>query len=238
MKCTISVIYIQCVTIFLTMTVWGQENNYSRERYKMIETQLEARGITDNRILNAFRKVPRHAFVLPEYQRYAYSDQPMPIEEGQTISQPFIVAYMTDVLQLKRSDRVLEIGTGSGYQAAILSQLCDSVFTVELFESLGNKAHTLFEKLHYRNIVSKIGDGYLGWEEKAPFDAIIVTCAPSHIPKPLQDQLADGGRMIIPVGEGKVQHLVLLQKQNDKIRQKSVLPVRFVPMLDEDKGRY
>ncbi len=231
-------IYWQAMFLLFSLAGFPQDKDQARLRIHMVKTQIEARGISNQAILNAFLKVPRHEFVLPEYERYAYNDQPLPIEEGQTISQPFIVAYMTDVLQLKRSDRVLEIGTGSGYQAAILSQLCDSVFTVELFESLGNKAHTLFEKLHYRNIVSKIGDGYLGWEEKAPFDAIIVTCAPSHIPKPLQDQLADGGRMIIPVGEGQVQHLVLLQKQNGKIRQKSVLPVRFVPMLDEDKGRY
>lgn len=238
MKRNILVIYIHCVTIFLTMSVCGQENNYKRERYRMIKTQLESRGITDNKILNAFQVVPRHEFVLPEHVRYAYKDQPLPIEEGQTISQPFIVAYMTDVLQLKKIDRVLEIGTGSGYQAAILSQLCDSVFTIELFEKLGNKARELFERLHYNNIVCKIDDGYLGWEEKAPFDAIIVTCAPSHIPKPLQDQLADGGRMIIPVGEGQVQHLVLLTKQNGEIQQKSVLPVRFVPMRDKDRVKY
>ncbi|MCK3683796.1 protein-L-isoaspartate(D-aspartate) O-methyltransferase [Maribellus sp. YY47] len=232
------VIYIHCVTIFLTMSVSGQDNSYNRERYKMIKTQLQSRGITDNKVLNAFRIVPRHEFVLPEYLRYAYTDQPLPIDEGQTISQPFIVAYMTDALQLKKSDRVLEVGTGSGYQAAILAQLCDSVFTVEIFESLETKASKIFKELKYHNIVCKVGDGYLGWKEKAPFDAIIVTCAPSHIPKPLQDQLADGGRMIIPVGEGQVQHLILMQKQNGKKGQKSVLPVRFVPMLDDEGLKY
>ncbi|MFV0593705.1 MAG: protein-L-isoaspartate(D-aspartate) O-methyltransferase [Draconibacterium sp.] len=238
MRSKIFVIYIHCATIFLTMTVCGQKNDFNSERSLMVKTQIQARGIVNNKILNAFRTVPRHEFVLPEYLHYAYNDQPLPIEEGQTISQPFIVAYMTDALQLKKSDRVLEIGTGSGYQAAILAQLCDSVFTIEIFGSLAGKAQKLFEKLQYNNIVCKTADGYLGWEEKAPFDAIIVTCAPSQIPQPLQKQLANGGKMIIPLGEGRVQHLVLLQKQNDKIRQKSVLPVRFVPMIDAAGIKY
>jgi len=231
-------IYWQAMFIFFSLAGFSQNNYLTRQRTYMVKTQIEARGINNKAILNAFLKVPRHEFVLPEHVRYAYNDQALPIEEGQTISQPFIVAYMTDVLQLERSDRVLEIGTGSGYQAAILSQLCDSVFTVELFEKLGIKASELFERLDYNNIVCRIDDGYLGWEEKAPFDAIIVTCAPSHIPKPLQGQLADGGRMIIPVGEGQVQHLVLLTKENGEIHQKSVLPVRFVPMRDKDRVKY
>jgi protein-L-isoaspartate(D-aspartate) O-methyltransferase len=200
--------------------------------------QLEARGISDKRVLNAFLKVERHKFVLPRYIAFAYNDTPLPIEEGQTISQPYIVAFMTEALNLERDDKILEIGTGSGYQAAILAELCDSVFTVEIFETLGTKAEKLFKKLGYDNIHSLIGDGYQGWPEHAPYDAVIVTCAPEKIPGPLQDQLAEGGRMIIPVGKDPVQHLVLLIKKNGKIRERNVLPVRFVPMISHEGERY
>lgn len=204
----------------------------------MVELQLKSRGINDDLVLAAFLKVPRHEFVLPQYKSVAYSDNPLPINEGQTISQPYIVAYMTEALNLEHTDRVLEIGTGSGYQAAILAQLCDSVFTIELFEALSKSATEVFRKLHYTNIYCQVGDGYLGWPEKAPFDAIIVTCSPSHVPEPLQAQLAEGGRMIIPVGEGRTQNLLLLQKRKGKIRVKDELPVRFVPMLNEDGKEY
>ncbi|WP_167604684.1 protein-L-isoaspartate(D-aspartate) O-methyltransferase [Maribellus sediminis] len=231
-------IYIHSVSILFTMTVFGQENSFAGERYLMVKKQIEARGINDKAVLSAFRTVPRHEFVLSEYVRYAYNDYPLPIDEGQTISQPFIVAFMTDALDLKHTDRVLEVGTGSGYQAAIIAQICDSVFTIEIFEALTEKAKATFEKLGYQNIYCKIGDGYLGWEEKAPFDAIIVTCAPTHIPKALEDQLAEGGRMIIPVGENQVQHLVLLEKHNGKLKERKVLPVRFVPMIDEEGDKY
>ncbi len=191
------------------------------------------------KVLKAFRKVERHRFVLPEYLSKAYSDQPLLIGEGQTISQPYIVAYMTEALNLKPTDKVLEIGTGSGYQAAILAQICDTVFTIEIFEKLGEKAKSIFRELGYNNIVCKTGDGYLGWLEHAPFNAIIVTCSPTHIPKPLQEQLAECGRMIIPVGKnGYTQQLILLEKHNGKIKQKSVLPVRFVPMIDEKGEKY
>ena len=214
------------------------QDAYRNQRIQMVSKQIMARGINDRKILEAFREVPRHKFVLPEYVRFAYNDSPLPIEEGQTISQPFIVAFMTDALNLKQSDRILEVGTGSGYQAAILAQICDSVFTIEIFESLSQKAKSGFEELGYDNIYCKTGDGYEGWPEKSPFDAIIVTCAPTHIPKPLKEQLAEGGRLIIPVGEGQVQHLVLLQKKNGKIKQKNILPVRFVPMVDDDLKKY
>jgi len=211
---------------------------FRNQREQMVNKQIMARGITDRKILDAFREVPRHKFVLPEYIRFAYNDYPLPIEEGQTISQPFIVAFMTDALDLKQSDRVLEVGTGSGYQAAILAQICDSVYTIELFDSLTERAKSIFEQLGYNNIYCKTGDGYRGWPEKAPFDAIIVTCAPTHIPQPLKDQLSEGGRLVIPVGEGQVQHLVLLQKKNGKIKQKNILPVRFVPMIDDERKKY
>jgi protein-L-isoaspartate(D-aspartate) O-methyltransferase len=204
----------------------------------MVKTQIESRGITDKKVLEAFIKVERHKFVLPQYIPYAYNDSPLPIDEGQTISQPYIVAFMTDVLDLGKEDKVLEIGTGSGYQAAILAEICDSVFTIEIFEKLGKKAGTLFSQLGYENIFCRIGDGYQGWPEQAPFDAIIVTCAPEKVPNPLKEQLAEGGRMIIPVGSDPVQYLVLLKKKNGKIREQSILPVRFVPMLKPDGKVY
>lgn len=216
----------------------AQGSDYTELRRQMVNTQLEARGISDQRVLNAFLKVERHRFVLSHCISKAYNDYPLPIEEGQTISQPYIVAFMTDLLSLKSDDRVLEIGTGSGYQAAILAEICDSVFTIEIFPELGRKAIDLFSELGYKNIFCKIGDGYKGWTEKAPFDAIIVTCAPSKIPEPLKEQLAEGGRMIIPVGSYPFQTLVLLEKRKGKIREKDVLSVRFVPMLNEDGKSY
>jgi len=205
---------------------------------QMVERQIKARGVTDKATLDACMKVPRHRFVLPQYINSAYSDSPLPIEEGQTISQPYIVAFMTEALNLKRTDKVLEIGTGSGYQAAILAEICDSVFTIEIFPKLGNKATKIFTELGYKNIFIKIGDGYQGWPEHAPFDAIIVTCSPTSIPKPLKDQLAEGGRMIIPVGQQYSQSLVLLEKRNGKLREEKVLPVRFVPMINEKGKEY
>lgn len=204
----------------------------------MVKTQIESRGISDPVVLEAFRKVERHRFVLPEYLSKAYGDYPLSIGEGQTISQPYIVAFMTEVLELKSTDKVLEIGTGSGYQAAILAEICDSVFTIEIFPELGRKAINLFSELGYKNIYCKVADGYKGWPEMAPFDAIIVTCSPTHVPQPLKDQLAEGGRMIIPVASYPYQTLVLLEKRKGKIREKDVLSVRFVPMLDENGNSY
>lgn len=211
-----------------------QEGNFSGLRERMVKTQIEARGITDEKVLDAFRKVERHKFVLPRYISMAYQDSPLPIDVGQTISQPYIVAYMTEALNLEKDDKVLEIGTGSGYQAAILAEIVDSVYTIEIFEKLGNKAKNLFDELGYKNIYTKIGDGYKGWPEHAPFDAIIVTCAPTDVPEPLKNQLDEGGRMVIPVGGDAVQQLVLLTKKRGRLKQKSILPVRFVPMLDTD----
>jgi len=212
--------------ILLSTLSHGQGGDpFAGLRFRMVKQQLEARGISNEDVLEAFRKVERHRFVLP-------------IEEGQTISQPYIVAFMTEVLELKRSDKVLEIGTGSGYQAAILAELCDSVFTIEIFEKLGKKAASLLTNLGYGNIHTKIGDGYLGWPEHAPFDAILVTCAPEQVPLPLQYQLAEGGQMIIPVGKGQVQHLVLLTKKKGKITRENILPVRFVPMVNPEGNHY
>lgn len=213
-------------------------DNFYFQRIKMVETQIHLRGIINEEVLNAFREVPRHRFVLSKYLSKAYNDYPLPIEEGQTISQPYIVAFMTEALQLKPTDKVLEIGTGSGYQAAILAEICDSVYTIEIFPKLGEKASDLFSELGYENICCKIGDGYKGWPEHAPFDAIIVTCAPSKIPEPLKNQLAEGGRMIIPVGKNPVQYLVLLEKKKGKLREEKILAVRFVPMINKEGEEY
>lgn len=230
----------QCLFFLMIacQTSIAQESYFADLRKSMVKTQLESRGITDKKVIDAFLKVERHRFVLPEYLSMAYIDSPLPIEEGQTISQPYIVAFMTEALRLKPSDKVLEIGTGSGYQTAILSEICKSVYTVEIYESLGEKAKQLFAELGYDNIKCKIGDGYKGWQQFAPFDAIIVTCSPTHIPQPLKDQLAEGGKMIIPVGESSVQALVLLEKKKGKIKEKKVLPVRFVPMINAKGSKY
>jgi len=195
---------------FVHQALQAQQNYFTDLRERMVQTQIKNRGINDKRVLDAFLNVERHRFVLPEYISSAYRDSPLPIAEGQTISQPYIVAFMTEALELTEDDKVLEIGTGSGYQAAILAEIVDSVFTIEIFETLGNKAGSLFNELGYNNIYTKIGDGYKGWKEFAPFDAIIVTCSPTHIPEPLKNQLVEGGRMIIPVGKNPVQELVLL----------------------------
>lgn len=213
-------------------------DRFKSQRIQMVNRQIKDRGISNQKVLDAFITVPRHLFVLPEYREFAYIDSPLPITEEQTISQPFMVAFMTNVLNLKPKDKVLEIGTGSGYQAAILSQLCDSVFTIEIFESLSRNSQNIFRELGYHNIFCKVGDGYQGWEEFAPFDAIIVTCSPTHIPPRLKDQLAEGGRMVIPVGDDPVQNLVLLRKKNGKIKQKEILPVRFVPMITKEGQKY
>lgn len=185
------------------------------------------------------RKVERHLFVPQSQVTYAYQDRPLEIGYGQTISQPFIVAFMTQVVGLEKTSKVLEIGTGSGYQAAILAEICDSVFTIEIVPQLAERADSLLKILMYNNVKVKTGDGYKGWPESAEYDAIIVTCAPAHIPEALKQQLAEGGRMIIPVGETHaVQELVLLRKKNGKLIEKSILPVRFVPMINEEYKPY
>jgi len=198
-------------------------------RVKMIQQQIIARGIHEPSILLALRTVPRELFVPVENRTFSYVDKALPIGEGQTISQPYIVAFMTQQLQLKPGDRVLEIGTGSGYQAAILSQIADSVYSIEILPKLAKQALKTIQSLRYDNVMIKLGDGYLGWPEKAPFDAIIVTAAPPSIPPPLLDQLKTGGRMILPVGK-YVQELVIVTKTEHGLSMDNVLPVRFVPM--------
>lgn len=203
--------------------------DFSVLRERMVKTQIEARGVKDKAVLEAMRKVERHRFVPSEFEHFAYEDMPLPIGSGQTISQPYIVALMTELLQLKGKEKVLELGTGSGYQAAILAELTKEVYTIEILPELARRAEKLLKDLGYKNIKVKSGDGYLGWPESAPFDAIIVTCAPEKVPQPLIEQLAEGGRMVIPVGEA-YQELKLLVKTKGKLIQKDILPVRFVPM--------
>jgi len=199
----------------------------------MVERQLRPRGIDDSRTLRAMAKVPREKFVAKELQARAYEDRPLPIGYGQTISQPFIVAFMTQELKPKPTDRVLEVGTGSGYQAAVLAELVAEVYTIEIVKPLAESAEVRLRELGYKNVHVKAGDGYKGWREHAPFDAIIVTAAPDHVPQPLVEQLKEGGRMIIPVGKTFAQELYLLEKRGGVVKQTAVIPVKFVPLTRE-----
>jgi len=204
-------------------------------RAKMVSEQLAGpgRNITNARVLEVMGRVPRHEFVPASEQDEAYDDRPLPIGYGQTISQPYIVAFMTEALDPKPTDRVLEIGTGCGYQAAVLAELVAEVYSIEIVKPLAEQARETLQRLGYRNIQIKAGDGYAGWPEHAPFDAVIVTCAPDRVPQPLVDQLRDGGKMIVPVGGAFEQELVLLEKRGREARQRAVLPVRFVPMTGQ-----
>lgn len=214
-----------------------EEKDYRALRERMVAEQIAARGIDDERILAALRKVPRHLFVPAPVRSRAYEDHPLPIGEGQTISQPYVVALMTLAIAPQADMRVLEVGTGSGYQAAILAELCRSVHTIEIVETLGRRAADLLAA-RYPNVHVQIGDGYRGWPEEAPFDAIVVTCSPTEVPPPLVEQLREGGRMVIPVGERGIQELVLLTRQGGRLVRESILPVRFVPMVDSQGKRY
>ncbi len=202
------------------------------ERDRMVVTQIEARGIRDPNVLRAMRRVPRHAFVPKTLRKHAYRDNPLPIGYQQTISQPYIVAFMTEVLALDPNDRILEIGTGSGYQAAVCAEIGGAVFTIEIVEPLATRGRARLQGLGYRNITVRAGDGFFGWPEQAPFDAIIGTAAAGRIPPPLLEQLKPGGRMVLPVeGETGSQTLTLITKDAaGQIKRKTILPVRFVPM--------
>ncbi|MCX7816665.1 MAG: protein-L-isoaspartate(D-aspartate) O-methyltransferase [Syntrophales bacterium] len=206
--------------------------NWDKARESMVNNQIIQRGIKDKATIQAMRKVPRHVFVPATWINSAYDDHPLPIGYGQTISQPYIVAYMTEIIKPKPTDRILEIGTGSGYQAAVLAEIVKEVFTVEIIPALGKQAEERLKKLGYRNIEVKIGDGFYGWPEKSPFDAIVVTAACEYIPPPLIQQLKRGGRMVIPVGSPFfVQTLILVEKDaHDQIYTKNLMPVRFVPL--------
>jgi protein-L-isoaspartate(D-aspartate) O-methyltransferase len=228
-KLVVKLILIMTV-IAITGFILPQEDKYESARHRMVKTQIQDRGISNNAVLEAMKKVPRHLFVPAEYEEDAYNDYPLPIGYGQTISQPYIVAYMTEALRPGSKKKALEIGTGSGYQAAILAEICAKVYTIEIVPELAKEAAERVKKLGYRNIISKYGDGYRGWPEYAPFDLIMITAAPEKIPQPLLDQLAEGGRLIVPVGAPfAVQELILVVKKNGKTEQKRLSFVRFVP---------
>jgi len=203
---------------------------FEAERFRMVETQIRARGVRDPRVLAVLESVPRHLFVPEALRGGAYADEPLPIGEGQTISQPYIVAYMSDALGLRGGERVLEIGTGSGYQTAVLAGLAAEVYTVELIESLSVRARETLDRLGYGNISFRVGDGSQGWPEEAPFEAIIVTAAAAKVPEVLEGQLGPGGRMIVPVGTD-LQELTLVRRDQKGLRRERLLPVRFVPLV-------
>jgi protein-L-isoaspartate(D-aspartate) O-methyltransferase len=211
------------------MTAPADDETLARRRRLMVETQMRSRGIADARVLAAMAKVPRHRFIRPQDTDLAYGDYPVDIGLGQTISQPYIVAFMTEALDLKPGDRVLEIGTGSGYQTAVVAELASEVYSIEVVPTHADAAAAVLRGLGYANVHLRSGDGYAGWPEAAPFDAIIVTAAPDHLPQPLVDQLTVGGRMVVPVGRGD-QELLTLYKDDDGLRVASRLPVRFVPL--------
>ena len=211
--------------------------DFATQRGRMVKEQLILRGIGDERVLAALAKVPREDFVPEEYRAEAYGDHPLPIGYGQPISQPFIVAFMTEQLRPRTTDRVLEIGTGSGYEAAVLAELVAEVYSIEIIEPLATNAEATLQHLGYKNVHVKAADGYKGWPEEAPFDAIIVSCAPNHVPPVLVAELKERGRMIIPVGEAHAQELYLLEKENGELKQHAVLPVVFVPMRGEQDAR-
>ena len=206
------------------------------DRKHMVDTQLRARGLRDETVLSAMTRVPRHRFVPAPYTDMAHADHPLPIGFQQTISQPYIVGYMTEAAQISSDDKVLEIGTGSGYQAAILAELAREVYTVEIIPELAERARLLLDTLGYRNVHVRTGDGYAGWKEHAPYDAIVVTAAPPQVPQALIDQLAVGGRMIIPVGSGE-QEMRVITKTPTGVTQQTTMQVRFVPLVRPDTQR-
>lgn len=233
---------IRCTPLFLAaglislsiLAAWpkGDEDLFAVARHNLVRTQLAARDIGDRLVLQAMAEVPRHEFVPPPLRNRAYRDHPLPLGKDQTISQPYIIAFMTQALELEAGDRVLEIGTGSGYQAAVLTQLVEHVYTIEIIPSLGDSARRVLRRQGYDNVTVRIGDGYVGWPEKAPFDAIMVTAAPDHVPPTLVEQLAEGAHLVLPVGD-YYQELLRLTRHAGKILAKSLLPVRFVPMTGQ-----
>jgi protein-L-isoaspartate(D-aspartate) O-methyltransferase len=209
----------------------ADDARYREERLRMVREQIEARGIRDPRVLDAMRRVPRHLFVPEALRPQAYEDHPLPIGHGQTISQPYIVAWMTEALQAGPGRRVLEVGTGSGYQAAVLAEIGVDVYTIEIVAPLAASAARVLAALGYQRLHARVGDGYAGWPEHAPFDAIVVTAAPDHVPAPLVDQLAVGGRLVIPVGGRGVQQMTVITRRTDGITREELMPVLFVPLV-------
>jgi protein-L-isoaspartate(D-aspartate) O-methyltransferase len=225
--------------LFLSLLILGCANSqnldFNKLRKEMVKTQIKLRGIKDKRVIKAMQKVPRHLLIPEEYRYLAYEDRPVPIGFNQTISQPYIVALMTELLELKGDEKVLEIGTGSGYQAAILAEICKEVYTIEIIEELGRRAEENLKKLGYKNIKVKIGDGFLGWKEFSPFDRIIITCAVPFVPQPLIEQLKEGGKIVLPLGEEfSTQILTVVEKKNGKLTYRDITGVIFVPMTGEE----
>lgn len=220
------------IIVLVSLVAQCEQEKFQTARDRMVQMQIVARGVADTATLRAMRNVPRHEFVPREWIQRAYDDSPLPIGYDQTISQPYIVAFMTELIKPRRGQRVLEVGTGSGYQAAVLGEIVDSVFTIELIPELRETAAACLTKLGYRNVVTRQGDGYMGWAEHAPFDAILVTASAEEIPQPLVRQLKDGGIMVIPVGSVLgVQSLTVVRKKGNDVVTESVLPVRFVPLI-------
>lgn len=234
---------LACAAGFLTpvgsLTAIAQtDTEFAQARKRMVDDTIVAAGVKDDRVIQSLLNTPRHEFVASQFRRQAYFDMALPIGEHQTISSPFIVAYMTESLSPEPSDKVLEIGTGSGYQAAILSPLVKEVYSIEIVDSLGQRAARTLRRLGYKNVFTKVGDGFQGWKEHAPFDKIIVTCSPEEVPQPLVDQLNEGGLMVVPVGERYQQTLYLMRKRNGKLETEALKPTLFVPMTGEaERGR-
>lgn len=234
---TTTMISVFACACFMATAVASQNQTpdpFQAMRHKMVEEQIRTRGVSDPRVLEAMKSVPRHEFVPPALRYRAYEDNPLPIGLEQTISQPYIVALMTEMLEPKPEDKVLEVGTGSGYQAAILAELVGEVYTIEILEPLARRAEKTLQRLGYHNIRIKIGDGWKGWPEAAPFDKIIVTAAPATIPAALVEQLKEGGRMVIPVGT-VLQKLLLGVKKNGILETTETIPVRFVPLIQQEE---
>jgi protein-L-isoaspartate(D-aspartate) O-methyltransferase len=230
---------VLCLTVLVfSLALSEGADPYALKRQQMVQQDIRGRDVREPQVLSAMNKVPRHLFVEPDYRDQAYEDHPLPIGEGQTISQPYVVALMTEALRLKRDDRVLEIGTGSGYQAAVLAEIVREVYTIEIRKNLADRAGLVLKDLGYRNVKVKYGDGYFGWEEAAPFDAIIITAAANHIPPPLIRQLKEGGRLIVPLGSTVYfQTLMLATKRKGQLDVEQLGPVAFVPMIGEMRKR-
>ena len=223
------------LSIIFSLLYAFQTDKYQSMRLAMVNDQIVKRGIRNPLTIKAMEKVPRHLFVPPEYMDRAYEDNPLPIGHDQTISQPFIVAYMTEIAKPAKWKKVLEIGTGSGYQAAVLAEIVDTVYTIEIIPELAKQATARLSKMGYKNVITKLGDGYKGWKEHAPYDIIMVTAADDHIPQPLIDQMAENGRLIMPIGSpSSAQQLVLATKKNGTIDKRKLAMVRFVPLLHGD----
>ena len=231
------VMLIHCLTLIPGCSGDSHDPTRQAERDRMVDEHIIPRGIKDQAVLVAMRRIPRHRFVPPFYSASAYNDVPLPIDYGQTISQPSLVALMTEALALQGAKKVLEVGTGSGYQAAVLAEIVPNVFTIEIVEPLATQAAQTLSELGYRNIHTRVGDGYQGWPEEAPFDAIVVTAAPDHVPQPLLDQLAVGGRMILPVGRAfQEQELALYRRTKDGYERTRLTLVSFVPLIRKDES--